>query len=66
MMIDAEIFVSLALANILLPFCLHEPTHTARFVSQGCPTHNSGLHDKNGYRSPGTKKNVCRMYQVRT
>ncbi len=26
----AEIFVSLALANILLPFCLHEPTHTAR------------------------------------
>ncbi len=27
---------------------------------------HSGLHPKQGYRSPGTKKNIFRMYQVRT
>ena len=26
----------------------------------------SGLHPKQGYRSPGSKQNVCRMCQVRT
>jgi hypothetical protein len=28
--------------------------------------HYSGLHPKQGYRSPGNQKNVCRMYRVRT
>jgi hypothetical protein len=29
-------------------------------------TYYSGLRPKQGYRSTGTKKNVCRMYRVRT